>query len=144
MSRFASLNITFGNNLSLSAVNVIEALESVGWQINANNKVVYLPLNDDEMFNWTSSELPKEALFNLIEEKESKYETVGLEMYWNDLNVGMHLLEVETNKFCFTLNINRMYVDKENDIMDFNWYANKIIPCFKQFHICEYSFIYEF
>lgn len=139
MSISFSLNIKLEN--SVLCKKIINLLLQNGWNIVKEGKITYLPLNDDDMFNWTVSENSLSDFMKLVDEKEKINEPIGVEINWSNTNIGGHLLLYNGSDFSFQLNVNTKYLKTEYKIPDFNWYAEKIMDVLlQQYHIREYSF----
>lgn len=141
MSYSVSLNVKLDSNNMLSCKEIINLLLKTGWNIQKNSKITFLPLNDDDMFDWTTSETTLSDFIKLVDEKEYLKEIVGVELYWKDTDIGGHLLMFNNCDFSFELNINTKYIGEKVKIPDLNWYAERLIPYLSQeYHIIEYKF----
>lgn len=139
MSISFSLNIKLEK--SVQCKEIIELLFQNGWNIVKNGEITYLPLNDDDMFNWTVSKNSLSNFMKLVDEKEKINELIGVEINWSNTNIGGHLLFYSGSDFSFQLNVNTKCLKTEYKIPDFNWYAEKIISVLiQQYYIREYSF----
>ena len=139
MSISFSLNIKLGNTVRCK--EIIDLLLQNGWDIVKNGIITYLPLNDNDMFNWTVSENSRSDFMKLVDEKEKINELIGVEINWSNTNIGGHLLLYSGSDFSFQLNVNTKYLNAEYKIPDLNWYAEKIMSIIiQQYHIQEYSF----
>ena len=69
-------------NLSAYSENVIDVLkifQQIGWDIyNAQGEVEYLPIGDKDDFDWQCEKIPRSELFDIVSEKISEKEMVGL------------------------------------------------------------------
>ncbi len=145
MSYSVSLNVKLDSNNMLCCKEIINLLLKTGWNIQKNSNITFLPLNDDDMFEWTTSETTLYDFIKLVDEKEYLDEIVGVELYWEDTDIGGHLLMFNNSDFSFDLNINTKYIGEKVKIPDFNWYAERIIPYLSQeSHIIEYKFEFTF
>jgi hypothetical protein len=131
MSISASIDIKLAakTNSIKSHRAVIEILNNSGWKILNNNKAVYLPLGDDGDYDWRSEELDYDALMNIIEKKANNDEVVGVELVWKDTEIGGQLLIFNSTELSFNITINRKYIytDSLLNLVDVNWYIEKLI-----------------
>ena len=132
MSISASIDIILKKFSSLTAVCVINTLLENGWKMEKENKVSFLPLNDNGMYEWKNENIQKYDLIQIIEQKEIEKEVIGLVFYWKDTNIGISMLIFSCNEISFNLNINRikLELDTHADITDVSWYLKRIMPCF--------------
>lgn len=145
MSYSVSLNVKLNSNAIHSCKEIIILLLRFGWNIEKNSKITFLPLNDDDMFDWTSSDITFDDFIKLVEEKENAKEIVGVELYWKSTDIGGHLLMYNNSDFSIEFNINTKYVEEMIKIPDFNWYAEKTIPCLNQGgSMMEYKFEFTY
>lgn len=141
MADSISLDIKLAYNDNINYKEIIQLLLDGGWTIEEQGTIVFLPLNDDDMFDWTSSNISIEEFFSIIDKKEKAEEIIGVELYWENTHIGGHLLLHSHFEFSFLMNINTKYTKASESIPDYNWYAEKMIPCFNsRYHITEYSF----
>lgn len=99
----------------LSVPNLIQPFVNEGWDyVDSKGIVTFLPIGDDDDFNWLC-------------------ETIGIQLLRKDSKAGCDLLIFNTNKMVFSLSIyrNKIVVESDNDITDFTWYLEKILPVFK-------------
>lgn len=54
--------------------------------------VEYLPLGDDDDFDWQKKFLSEKELKELINNKQDKYERIGLNLYYENSEEGLTLL----------------------------------------------------
>lgn len=140
MSISFSLDIKLKTN-TVRCRKIIELFIQSGWNIGMEGKITYLPLHDNDMFDWTMSEKSIPEFMRLVDEKEKVNELIGVELHWANTNIGGDLLLYSGNDFSFLLNINTKYMQTKYKIPDFGWYAERIIGILKQeYHILEYSF----
>lgn len=141
MSSSVSLNVKLDSNNLLSSKEVITLLLKFGWNIQKDGKITFLPLKDDDMYNWTTSNISLGDFIKLVDEKEYAKEIVGVELYWENTDIGGHLLMFNKSDFSFALNINTKYIGEKDKIPDFNWYAERIITCLNlEYRMMEYEF----
>lgn len=145
MSNSISLNIKLDSNNEVSCKNIVQLLIKEGWSIVKDDKIAFLPINDNDMFDWTSEKISMNDFVKLIDKKEELGELVAVELYWKDTDIGGHLLFYSSNDFSFGLNINTKYITTKTKVPDFNWYFERIIPCLEQhYHIMQYNFEFTY
>lgn len=143
MANALSLNLKLDSKEVIHSKDIINLLINGGWSIVKDEKIILLPLHDDDMFEWTETKISINEFFKLIDEKENFKELIGVELAWSNTEIGGHILLYSGREFSFELNINTQYVQKELRIPDFNWYAERIFAILKsKYQIVEYS--YEF
>ncbi|OKP70034.1 hypothetical protein A3842_25065 [Paenibacillus sp. P3E] len=140
MSISASINIYLsersGTNLSIN--DLFQNFENEGWNyINSNGEVTILPLGDDDDFEWTSTILHRDVLFDILKKKREQEEIIGIELFRVDSEVGCELLIFNTNQMMFSLSIARKKIKVKDaiDITDFSWYLDSILPVFKNLQV---------
>ena len=143
MANALSLNLKLDSKEVIHSKDIIILLINGGWSIVKDDKIILLPLHDDDMFEWTETKISINEFFKLIDEKENFKELIGVELARSNTEIGGHILLYSGREFSFELNINTQYVQKELRIPDFNWYAERIFAILKsKYQIVEYS--YEF
>lgn len=143
MANALSLNIKLDSKEVIHSKDIINLLINGGWSIVKDEKIILLPLHDDDLFEWTETKISINEFFKLIDEKENFKEIIGVELAWSNTEIGGHILLYSGREFSFEFNINTQYVQKELRIPDFNWYAERIFAILKsKYQIVEYS--YEF
>ncbi|HOQ01556.1 MAG TPA: hypothetical protein PK604_12200 [Acetivibrio clariflavus] len=55
-------------------------------------KVSFLPLGDNDDYDWQSEEIDLEQLMDIIDKKEKQNEVIGVILYWDKSSIGMQLL----------------------------------------------------
>ncbi|WP_395546289.1 MULTISPECIES: hypothetical protein [unclassified Lacrimispora] len=143
MANALSLNLKLDSKEVIHSKDIINLLINGGWSIVKDEKIILLPLHDDDLFEWTETKISINEFFKLIDEKENFKEIIGVELAWSNTEIGGHILLYSGREFSFEFNINTQYVQKELRIPDFNWYAERIFAILKsKYQIVEYS--YEF
>ncbi len=145
MSVSASIDIMLvnKNKIAVSPVMVIKQLINYGWTLNDNGYTTYLPLDDDDNYNWTQESIGEESLMAIISQKELKREVVGLAMTWEHTGIGGAFLARIDGSVSVNLTINRKCIElSENKFTDVNWYLHKLLFAFDntEFSIETFSF----
>lgn len=113
-----------------SVFEFIVKLNDIGWNWkNEKGETEFLPLNDNDNFNWCCKEITLEELFHLTTEKEKANEIVGIQLYYHFGKVGITLLANKSSEYSFSFNSNRVTVAAERGIgsTNVNWYIERII-----------------
>ena len=131
MSREAILEINC-SRYSDRIVDVINLFNELGWKYyDLENNIEYLPLGDDDEFDWQKKNLSYRELQEIIDNKQDKFERVGLNLYYENSDVGITLMAKNTKEIIIDLNINRKTVENNREsITDIGWYFNNIIQRF--------------
>ena len=130
MSVSSSIEISLSK--PLSRLTILQKLEEFGWSYNDQGKVSYLPIGDEDDFDWQHKDIPVEELLKILAIKDSQSELIGVAMTWKDTNIGGTFLIKENNTILMSPDINRKVLDVEsyNKVTDINWYTTKLIPVF--------------
>ena len=115
-------------------IDVINLFNELGWKYyNGEKNIEYLPLGDDDDFDWQKKFLSEKELKELINNKQDKYERIGLNLYYENSEEGLTLLTKNTKEIVINLNINRRTIENNREsITDIGWYFNNIIQKFKE------------
>ena len=141
MSRSASLSLDC-SLYSSSITNIITLFNKIGWGF-VDNKMEYLPVNDNDMFDWPKEPLSLEKLFSIISQKQNNGELIGVVLYHNKSDKGIDFLASDTKKINLGININRKKIN--NKYTDISWYIMNIVAELEKcgFRIENYKF-YEY
>lgn len=133
MAREAILEISC-SRYSERIIDVINLLSELGWKYyDAEKNIEYLPLGDDDNFDWQKKPLSEKELQELINNKQDIGERIGLNLYYKNSGEGITLLAKTTTEIVIGLNINRRTVDNNREsITDIGWYFNNIIYRFRE------------
>ena len=112
--------------------DIIKLLNKIGWGFK-NEKMEYLPLNDNEMYDWQNDALSYEKLFFIITQKQKKGENVGIILYHCKSDVGITFIAKSTDEVFLLLDINRKLINGDfseiswgGDYTDISWYIVNI------------------
>jgi hypothetical protein len=144
MSVSASISVQLErrSNEKISAMQLINIFILNNWRLQDNGKVSYLPLGDDDDFDWQYNEIMVEELMNIVSKKEVCGEIIGLLMLWDTTDIGVQLLIRSELELSFSISVNRKTIDNGN-ITDVNWYLEKIITLLKKNDYIVESFAFE-
>ena len=102
-----------------SIAEIIRAFQQIGWDF-ADGQTEYLPLHDDDMFDWQAAPLSDAELFALIAEKQACGELCGVILYHQESDRGFSLFAKNTAEVMLNLTVNRKTVC--GDFTDASWY----------------------
>jgi hypothetical protein len=147
MSVQASLDLNFQDyDKAITPINLITLLLNNGWSLNDNGRISYLPIGDNYDFDWIiSSQISKDELMMMLEEKEKRNELIGIVLTWKNTNIGGSILFYPSDKISFVFNINRRILHGLDNfkMTDFNWYLSRILPIFNKNNIPLKSFVID-
>ncbi len=128
MGRDASMEISFSRSFNKIS-DLIILFNEIGWNYyNENNKVEYLPIGDDDDFDWQSDTLSEKQLVEIIDKKEEEQELIGIHLFFKNSRYGITLLIKDLGKVLINLNINTIAINNNrNSITDFGWYFDNIV-----------------
>lgn len=133
MAREALLEINC-SRYSERITDIIKLFDELGWRhYDVEKNIVYLPLGDDDNFDWQKKFLSENELYKLINIKQDNFEQIGLNLYYENSQEGLTLLTKNTKEIVIGLNINRRTVENNREsITDIGWYFNNIIQGLKE------------
>ena len=130
MSISSSIDLVFCRSDIFSVINIISCLIEDDWTIyDVDNNIAFLPVNDNDNYDWQKKYMTRQALFDIIELKQTKKETIGINLYHKRSSVGITVLFFSNNEISIMCDINRKKICYSNSIYitDFNWYIESII-----------------
>ncbi len=145
MGREASFELNC-SDYSDNVLDIIRLLNSFGWTYyDEDGHAEYLPVGDNDDFDWQFGEISESDLYSLAERKQQRGETVGLVMYYRDTEYGITLLAASTSEILIMPNINRktLIEDDECSVTDVSWYAERIIQKLMWYNCDVQSFQFE-
>lgn len=114
------------SNYSESIVDVLKIFQQIGWSIyNPHGKVEYLPIGDDDEYEWQCKEISEIELYNIIFKKTAKKEQIGINLFYSNGSEGISLLAYNTRQIILNITINRKTV--KGKYTDVAWYLENII-----------------
>ena len=115
-------------------VEIIQFVLSKGWNLNVYGQMSYLPLDDNDMYNWQHEQINEEKLFKILSDKDGLKEPLGVSITWKDSNIGGELLTLSDIEIMFSIAINRKTIPltEEEVITDVNWYLLNFNSIFSQ------------
>ena len=133
MAREAMITINC-ERYSKKVIDIINAFSNAGWTYyNKNNMVHYLPLGDNDDFYWNEDDLSEKRLYDLIECKQVRNELIGLDMYYENSDIGITVLARDTKEINLNLDINRKTIENSREsFTDVGWYFSYILIKLKE------------
>lgn len=144
MSVFANLDIQLVSPVEPEKfiLSVIQLLLSFGWCFNDGGAITYLPIGDNDDFDWQRAEITDNTLLEILREKEKLGELIGVTMTWESSSIGGEFLFYSDGIISLNLSINRKKI-KKHGYTDINWYIEKIIPVLNKGRMRIESFSYS-
>ena len=106
-----------------SIAEIIRTFQLIGWDF-ADGQAEFLPLHDDDMFDWQSEPLSAEEVLAIVTEKQRCGELCGVILYHQSSDRGISLLAQNTAEIMLHISINRKTIC--NDFTDASWYIEHI------------------
>ena len=114
------------SNYSENIVEVLKTFQQIGWYIyNPQGKVEYLPIGDDDEYDWQCDEISESELYDIISKKIASKEQIGINLFYCNGTEGVSLMAYNTSQIMLSITIYRKTV-KEN-YTDMAWYLENII-----------------
>lgn len=145
MSVTATIEIKIQNDKELDIEELLSILIEGGWKLFRDGKVRYLPLGDDDDFDWQENTMSQNDIFELIKQKKSHNEIIAFALYWDESDVGGDVMILSDNTISFNANINRKIIEisKGNSITDVSWYLETFVGVLKNANFQLISFSFE-
>lgn len=123
MEAFMTLNLSaHSENLS----EIIKLFQQIGWDLyNPQGQIEYLPIGDDDAFDWQCEALSENAFYEIVSEKAEKKEQVGVNLFYQKGGEGISFLACATDNIMLSILINRR-ITKERHT-DMIWYLEHIV-----------------
>lgn len=115
-------------------VDVIMLFKEIGWKYyDLEGKIEYLPLGDIDDFEWQKNYLSEQEIQKIISNKQDNLEQVGINLYYQNSELGVTFLAKNTKEIIIDLCINRKLIDSTHEaITDISWYFVNIIQMLKE------------
>ena len=137
MSHAAGINITISSSTK-SILELIEVFLNNGWSVKDHSHISYLPLGDEDAFNWQHIAI---AAWPKIVEilKQKNRELIGLVMTWKEANIGGEFLFFPDGQLlAVSWSVNRKALKHCADFTDHSWYLTRILtPLLKEGVVIE-------
>lgn len=139
MAREASFTIDC-SLYSNSIAEIILAFNKIGWGYS-DNVIEYLPLHDDDMFEWKSENITIEELLSIVTNKQECGELCGVALYHQGFDKGIHLLAGNTKEITVNIIVNRKTIC--GDFTDISWYIENIVAKLEEIGCLVQSLVYS-
>ena len=114
------------SNYSENIVEVLKIFQQIGWYIyNPQGKVAYLPIDDDDEYDWQCDEKTESELYDIISKKTAGKEQIGVNLFYCNGAEGISLMACDTSQIILSITINRKTV--KGKYTDMAWYLQNII-----------------
>ncbi len=114
------------SDYSENIMDVLKIFQQIGWNIyNAQGKAEYLPIGDDDEYDWQCEKISKIKLYDIISEKIANKEQIGVNLFYNNGAEGISFMADTTDQILLSISINRKTVNGNNT--DMAWYLENII-----------------
>ncbi|MBQ7776583.1 MAG: hypothetical protein IJ379_11750 [Lachnospiraceae bacterium] len=114
------------SHYSADMVDVLKVFQQIGWDVyNPQGQVEYVPVGDDDEFNWQCDELSEIEVYEMMTAKIANKEVSAMNLFYNKGHEGICFLAHNTAEVMLSLSINRRTVDGEHT--DMAWYLENII-----------------
>lgn len=111
---------------SENIVEVLKIFQQIGWYIyNPQGKVEYLPIGDDDEYDWQCDEKSESELYDIISKKIASKEQIGINLFYCNGAEGISLIACNTSQIILSITINRKTV--KGKYTDMAWYLQNII-----------------
>ena len=99
------------SNYSENIVEVLKIFQQIGWYIyNPQGKVEYLPIDDDDEYDWQCDEKTESELYDIISKKTASKEQIGVNLFYCNGAEGISLMACDTSQIILSITINRKTV----------------------------------
>lgn len=114
------------SNYSDNIIDILKLFQQIGWDIyNPQGETEYLPIGDDDEFDWQCEKITEIKLFDIVSEKMAKKELIGVNLFYNNGVEGISLLADTTEQVMLSISINRKI--NKGKYTDMIWYLENII-----------------
>lgn len=109
-----------------SHLAALHSLLAAGWDPNDHGILRYLPIGDDDDFDWNSTPIcDLSSVMAEVEAKVKNGEMVGIVLMFENTLVGGEWLFFPNGDVTFSPSVNRRVVDGHSDV---EWYLHRILP----------------
>lgn len=114
------------SDYSESIADVLKIFQQIGWYIyNLQGKVEYLPIGDDDEYDWQCDEISESELYDIISKKIAGKEQIGINLFYYGGTEGISLIANNTSQILLSITINRKTI--KGKYTDMSWYLENII-----------------
>ena len=113
-------------------LSVLNLFRESQWKFaDVQGKKIYLPLHDNESYNWNYESVSDEYLFNIFKQKAKEKEIIGVRLFWENSDLGVDLLLCSDLTMIFSIERGNRPINHYG-ITDFDWFLSRIIPIFNR------------
>lgn len=141
MSISASIDLAINTTISPLILAIIGILLDAGWGFKYEQFSSYLPLGDNDDFDWKIEKIEDINLLEILAEKEKSGELIGVAMVWKNTGSGGTFLFHSDGSISINLSINRKKIEEK--FTDVNWYIDKLISPLIEAKIIIESFVFS-
>ena len=114
------------SDYSESIADVLKIFQQIGWYIyNPQGTVEYLPIGDDDEYDWQCDEISESELYDIISKKIAGKEQIGINLFYYGGTEGISLIANNTSQILLSITINRKTI--KGKYTDMSWYLENII-----------------
>ena len=114
------------SDYSESIADVLKIFQQIGWYIyNPQGEVEYLPIGDDDEYDWQCDEISESELYDIISKKIAGKEQIGINLFYYGGTEGISLIANNTSQILLSITINRKII--KGKYTDMSWYLENII-----------------
>ena len=114
------------SNYSESIADILKVFQQIGWCIyNPQGKVEYLPIGDDDEYDWQCDVISEIEIYDIISKKIASKEQIGINLFYCNGTEGVSLIAYNTSQIILSITINRRIVKEK--YTDMSWYLENII-----------------
>lgn len=120
------------SNQNITQTDILKIFKKSQWKFaDAQGQQTYLPLHDDESYDWNYGNFGDKYLFDIFELKEIAKEIIGVRLFWENSDLGIDLLISPDLTMTFSIERGNRPVTHYG-ITDFDWFLSRIIPLFNE------------
>lgn len=113
------------SNYSENMVDILKVFQQIEWGLyNPQGRIEYLPVGDDDEYNWQCEIMPEIRFYDIINDKIANKELVGVRLFYNNGDESISLLAYDTKQIILGIE-NRKTIDERHT--DMIWYLKNII-----------------
>jgi hypothetical protein len=126
VSRTASIHLEI--QAVPATAEILSLLLQAGWGYDYHGEITYLPVGDNEMFNWSTEPLDGwSRVESVIATKVQNNEPVGLGLAWKDSKIGGTFYVKPQGEMMVILDADRPRLEGCDDFTDVSWYLSRIL-----------------
>lgn len=125
-----SASVLIYTSSAIPVVTLLEALTGIGWELNYHGDLFYLPLKDQENYDWQSSSIDLwPEVKTILSTKQRDQEVVGIGLSWKEeVTSGLFLFHPD-HSISVLIGAHRIRISQADAFTDFSWYLSRLLPC---------------